>query len=88
MTQAKGDPESNPGGHKVLWLIVGPSAIIAALVFYLFRLADGVNVFPGALIGAGVAAALIFFLRWSDRPEPKTLAKARWQWALLPSRSP
>jgi hypothetical protein len=66
-----------------LWLIVGPAAIIAALVFYLFRLADeGVNVLPGALIGAGVGAALIFFLYGNDRPDPNTLANARWRWGL------
>ena len=83
MTLAKGGPESKPGGRKVLWLIVGPSAIVAALVFYLFRLADdGVNLLPGALIGAGAGAALIFFLRWSERPDPNTLARARWQWGL------
>lgn len=75
---------SEPGGHKVLWLIIGPALLIAIPIFLLTRLAnEGQNVLPGALIGAAMAAALILLLRSSNSPDPETMTKARWQWGLL-----
>lgn len=66
-----------------MWLIVCPSALVALVVFQVSRLADaGHDVLPGTLVGAAMGAALILFLYGNDRPNPQTMATARWQWGL------